>query len=170
MESRHCFYLNLPRALPLDTEPTMISTSPQIRFVFTIQKDRWQIYFFSLFWFTAKFYCGAEYGQKFKDGLAVRSIIVEFLNWVLSKSRYPHYQCCTGRKVDPCFKKLDVFTGFVSNTNNEVHNGGVDTAILVRPSGQFRINVPVALSNNKSRYEQQSYFCTPRWHSMGKLP
>lgn len=117
------------------------------------------LFFSPIFGSQQNFIVGAEYGQKFKDGLAIS------LNY-RRISQLGFYQNQGTRTTNVALairwttrsKKLDFFTGFVSNTNNEVHNGGVDTAILVRPSGQFRINVPVALSNNKSRYEQQSYF------------
>lgn len=133
-------------------------TVDSIRF-YDSERPMADLFFSPIFGSQQNFVVGAEYGQKFKDGLAVS------LNYKrISQLGYYQNQGTRTTNVAIAVRwttkadKLDFFGGFISNTNNEVHNGGVDTFSLKTASGQFRINVPVYLSDNKTRYEQQVYF------------
>lgn len=133
-------------------------TIDSIRF-YDAERPLADLFFSPVFGSQQNFIVGAEYGQKFRDGLAIS----------LNYKRYSQlgfYQNQGTRTTNLAVAvrwntlsgKLDFYSGFISNTNNEIHNGGVDTTILESPSGTFRINVPVTLDGTKSRYDQQVYF------------
>lgn len=133
-------------------------TADSLRF-YDSERPMADLYFSPIFGSQQNFVVGAEYGQKFSDGLAIS------LNYKrLSQSGFYQNQgtrttnLATAVRWTTMAEKLDFVAGFISNTNNEQHNGGVDTAVVVRASGQFRINVPVNLSETKTRYDQQVYF------------
>ena len=170
--SRHCFSLNLPRALQLDTEPTMISTSPPIRFVFTIQKDRWQIYFFLPFLVHSKILLwGQNMARNSKTDSQCRSIIAEFLNWVFIKIKVPALPMLLLPSGGPLVQKNLIFLPALC----PIPTMKCTMEVLIQP---FWFALPVSFESMclwhcqiTSRGMNNSHtFCTPRWHSMGKLP
>ncbi|MBK8700696.1 MAG: hypothetical protein IPN29_14635 [Saprospiraceae bacterium] len=100
------------------------------------------------------FIVGAEYGQKFSDGFAVS------LNY-RRISQLGFYQNQSTQTTSLAIalryqsekQTFNMFTGFVGNANNEQHNGGVDTTLLYRTNYQFRINVPIGLTDTKTRQD-----------------
>jgi hypothetical protein len=67
---------------------------------------------------------GAEYGQKFSDGLAISLNYKGCRSLVLSKSghRTPTLLLRSGGQA---WLKLDFVTGFISNTNNSSTTGAL---------------------------------------------
>ena len=118
------------------------------------------LYFSPIFGSQENFMVGAEYGQKFNDGTAVS----------LNYRRIAHkgfYQEQTTKSTNFALafryqtknKRLNFFTGIVSNVNAENHDGGVDSLHLIHlPNYVFRQSMPVKLEQASTRQDYKELF------------
>lgn len=114
------------------------------------------------------FIVGADFGQKFKSGV---SLSLNY-NRVSQLGTYASQETKStafglGLKYETLKQKLIFLTGVISNTNNEAHNGGIKNldAILTAP---FKSNVPVFLTDARSRFDYKDIFFQSRYNLDGK--
>jgi hypothetical protein len=127
--------------------------------IFDSNRTLADLFFSPIFGSQENFFVGANYGQQYKDGLSLS------LNYKRASNRgfYTDQNTLTTNAAlalrwKTRNDKMNFILGILNNTNNENHNGGVDTSALFISGNQYRLNVPVKLNQAATRYDYKDVF------------
>lgn len=113
------------------------------------------------------FIVGADFGEKFKSGISMSlnyQRVSQLGSYNGQETKSTHLGLAF--RLETLKKRLNIFTGILSNTNNEQNNGG-----LVDPDKiddyQFKTSVPVFLDDANTRFDYKDVFLHARYDLAG---
>lgn len=183
---RKTFYdLNTGNAGAAST-PAVLNYNPKAGFhsgydqysIYSLSLDQFKFYdsertladlrFAFIFGSQNNFIVGADFGQKFKSGVSLSlnyNRVSQLGTYASQETKSTAFGLAL--RYEALKQKLNFFTGVISNTNNEAHNGGVKDldAILTAP---FKSNVPVFLNEARTRFDYKDIFIQSRYNLDGK--
>jgi hypothetical protein len=114
------------------------------------------------------FIVGADFGQKFKSGISMSmnySRISQLGSYNQQSTKSTSFGIAF--RLETLRQRLNLFTGLISNTNNEQHNGGIKNLddILI---AQFKGNIQTQLDNANTRFDYKDLFIHLRYNIDGK--
>lgn len=146
--------------------------------VYNLSLDRFKFYdsertladlrFAFIFGSQNNFIVGADFGQKYKSGVSLSlnyNRVSQLGTYASQETKSTAFGLAL--RYETLKQTLNFFTGVLSNTNNEAHNGGVTDldAILTAP---FKSNVPVYLTEARTRFDYKDIFFQSRYNLDGK--